>query len=248
MRAVRQIATPPSSLCKEPTASLHNIEKKNSQPKRNPAPTPGSIPPRSAPPRRNCKRSAGPTPLDPLNRQHSFCLGAPPRPSFFPNRRGCDASCSLPLSGGGKKPPRPRTAPALKPEPPRRPNEKSADSTLFDSPPSRRESILRQNLSPERATALFAPHGGPSNPISPDPKTAFAQSRPTPPPNKRTSVESKEFEPKKIKKPKTPGPSSLRSGLPPPSRILPPPPPERLILNNEGGRKACKKRRHQKTP
>lgn len=53
-------------------------------PKSNPAPTPGSIPLRRAPPRRNCKRSAGLVTLDPLNRQHSSCLGAAPLPSGSP--------------------------------------------------------------------------------------------------------------------------------------------------------------------
>lgn len=230
MRAVRQIATPPSSLCKEPTASLHNIEKKNSQPKRNPAPTPGSIPPRSAPPRRNCKRSAGPTPLDPLNRQHSFCLGAPPRPSFFPNRRSCAASCSPHLEcvcgGGGGRPPR-RGPPRLKSELPQRPNEKPADSASLDSPPSRRESILRQNLSAKRATALLAPHGGPSNPISPAPTTDFAPSRPTrpPPPQQENKRRIQRIWAEKNKKTENTGPILTPARAPPPPLKDPPPSP-----------------------
>lgn len=50
-----------------------------------------------------------------------------------------------------------------------------------------------------------------------------------PRPGKRTSVESKEYEPKKEIKPKTPGPYSFRRGVRTPSKD-PPPPPRRIGL------------------
>lgn len=244
MRAVRQIATPPSSLCKEPTALLHNIEKKNSQPKRNPAPTPGSIPLRSAPPHRNCKRSAGSIPLDPLNRQHSFCLGAPPLPSCSPTDAVAPLHARSPsrvcVWGGGRQP-QPGTAPTQAGTA-AAPKRKAGRLDVVHSP-ARLESIFGQSLSPERATALLVPHGGPSNPISPAPTTDFAPSRPTrasrAPAREQTS-NPKNMSRKNRKKPKTPGPSSLRLGFRTPSRI--PPPARRSglfwIEKKRGGKKS----------
>ena len=107
-------------------------------PKSNPAPTPGSIPLRRAPPRRNCKRSAGLVTLDPLNRQHSSCLGAAPLPSGSPTGAVAPLHARSPSrvcvwGGGDSLNPGP---PRLKPEPPQRPNEKPVDSTSFTPPPA----------------------------------------------------------------------------------------------------------------
>lgn len=234
MRAVRQIATPPSSLCKEPTALLHNIEKKNSQPKRNPAPTPGSIPLRSAPPRRNCKRSAGSIPLDPLNRQHSFCLGAPPLPSCSPTGAVAPLHARSPSRvGGGGRPPRPGTAPTQAGTA-AAPKRKAGRLDVVHSP-ARLESIFRQSLSPERATALLVPHGEPSNPISPAPTTDFAPSRPTRTgraPAREQASNPKNMSRKIRNKTENTGPILIPARVPNTLKD-PPPPPDRSLSNEE---------------
>lgn len=136
--------------------------------------------------------------------------------------------------GGGGRPPRPGTAPTQAGTA-AAPKRKAGRLDVVHSP-ARLESIFRQSLSPERATALLPPHGGPSNPISPAPTTDFAPSRPTRAgraPAREQASNPKNMSRKKEIKPKTPGPSSLRLGFRTPSRIPPPRPPERSLLDRE---------------
>lgn len=127
------------------------------------------------------------------------------------------------VCGGGRQP-QPGTAPTQAGTA-AAPKRKAGRLDVVHSP-ARLESIFGQSLSPERATALLVPHGGPSNPISPAPTTDFAPSRPTrasrAPAREQTS-NPKNMSRKNRKKPKTPGPSSLRLGFRTPSRIPPPP-------------------------
>lgn len=235
MRAVRQIATPPSSLCKEPTALLHNIEKKNSQPKRNPAPTPGSIPLRSAPPRRNCKRSAGSIPLDPLNRQHSFCLGAPPLPSCSPTGAVAPLHARSPSRVGGG-----RATASTRDRPDSSRNRRSAQTK---SRSTRRRSLPRPpginfptEFEPRESNGAFASPWRTLESHFSRPDNRFCAIKADargPRPGKRTSVESKEYEPKKRNKTENTGPILTPARVPNTLKDPPPPPPDRSLLNEE---------------
>lgn len=246
MRAVRQIATPPSFLCKEPTASLHNIEKKNSQPKRNPAPTPGSIPLRRAPPLRNCKRSAGSIPLDPLNRQHSFCLGAPPLPSGSPTGAVAPLHARSPSRvcvWGGRA--TASTRDRLDSSRNRRGAQTKSRSTRRRSLPRPPGINFPTEFEPRESNGAFAsPWRTLESHFSrlDNRFCAIKADARGPRPGKRTSVESKEYEPKKRNKTENTGPILTPARVPNTSRI--PPPARRSglfwIEKKRGGKKAGK--------